>query len=164
MTETDLKAVTVDGIDGVVPLTRAGRIYFAGQPTDAAIRALAEQEQVKVLVNFRHPMEMEVTGLDTAAVCQTNGVRYINIPFGGTFTSIEVDQLAEALNSTDENIILHCRTSNRVGAIWAAYLSTNKDVPIEDAIKAGRGAGMTMPEVEQFARSFISSQDGAADE
>ena len=157
MNETITKAEPVEGIGGVKPLTRAGRVYFAGQPSAGAIRALAENEKIEVLVSFRHPMEMVTVGLDTTSVCDSCGVRYVNIPFGKAFTSAEVDQLAEVLDSTEGKIALHCGTSNRVGMIWAAYLATKQGVPVEEAIEVGRSAGMTMPELETFVRSFLSA-------
>ena len=156
MNETITRAEPVEGVVGVKPLTRAGRVYFAGQPSAEAIRDLAKNEQIEVLVNFRNPMEMVMVGLDTASVCDSCGVRYVNIPFGKTFTSTEIDQLAEVLDSTEGKIALHCGTSNRVGMIWAAYLATKQGVPVDDAIDVGKSAGMTMPELESFVKSYLS--------
>ena len=156
MNETVTRAEPVEGIGGVKPLTRAGRIYFAGQPSAEAIRDLASGEQIEVLVSFRHPMEMVTVGLNTASVCESCGVRYVNIPFGKAFTSAEVDQLAQVLDSTEGNIALHCGTSNRVGMIWAAYLATKQGVPTEEAIEVGKSAGMTMPELESFVKQYPS--------
>jgi uncharacterized protein (TIGR01244 family) len=156
MNETATQAVPVEGISGVTPLTRSGRVYFAGQPSAEAIHDLAHSEDVKVLVSFRNPQEMIEAGVDTQGACESCGVRFVNIPFGQSFTSAEVDQLADVLDAAEGNIALHCGTSNRVGMIWAAYLATKKGVPAEEAIRIGQSAGMTMPALEKFVRKYLS--------
>lgn len=147
----------VAGVTGVKPLTRAGRVYFAGQPSPDALKAMAKNENIKTLVSFRHAGEMETVGIEPQAACDACGVRFVNIPFGKTFTSAEVDQLADVLDKTEGNIALHCGSSNRVGMIWAAFLATKQGVPVDEAIEIGRGAGMTMPELETFVRSYLSA-------
>ncbi len=156
MSEFAHKAEPVRGVAGVEPLARAGRMLFGGQPDAAAIKRLAEQEGVAMLINLRQPQEMEKVGFNAAAACESCGVKYVNVPVAMPFSKTEVEQFAEAVESAEGNVLVHCATSNRVGAIWAAYLATHKDVPVDEAIEIGRSAGMTKRPLEALVRQIAA--------
>ncbi|MCH7962204.1 MAG: hypothetical protein IIC49_07690 [Planctomycetes bacterium] len=156
MSEFTTKAQPVQGVPGVEPLARAGRMLFGGQPDAAAIERLAEQEGVGMLINLRQPQEMEKLGFNEATACESCGVTYVNVPVAMPFSKAEVEQFAKAVESTEANVLVHCATSNRVGAIWAAYLATHKDVPVDEAIEIGRSAGMTKRPLEILVRQIAA--------
>ncbi len=157
MSEFTTMAQPLAGVPGVEPLARAGRMLFGGQPDAAAIKRLAEQEGVAMLINLRQPQEMEKLGFDAPAACESCGVTYVNVPVAMPFSKTEVEQFARAVESTEGNVLVHCATSNRVGAIWAAYLATRKDVPVDEAIEIGRSAGMTKRPLETLVRQIAAS-------
>ena len=49
-------------------------------------------------------------------------------------------------------MLLHCASSNRVGAVWAAYRN-GKGADIEAAIAEGKAAGMRAPAFEEAVRA-----------
>ena len=157
MSEIATKAQPMGGVPGIEPLARAGRMLFGGQPDAAAIKRLAEQEGVAMLINLRQPQEMEKLGFDAPAACESCGVKYVNVPVAMPFSKAEVEQFANAVESTEGSVLVHCATSNRVGAIWAAYLVTRKDVPVDEAIEIGRSAGMTKRPLETLVRQIAAS-------
>ncbi len=136
-------ATRVQGWDGVNNLFREGRFYFGGQPDEASLKRLATEVGVTTVVNIRHPEELLRLDFDEEAAADSLGLRYITIPVApATFSTEDVDRFAEVVNSSEEPILLHCASSNRVGGMWAAYLVRHRGVDLEKAIAIGKTAGL----------------------
>lgn len=128
---------------------RDDKIYFAGQPTSEALRE-APGRGIKLVVNLRTAEEMSgPTGYDEAALARELGMEYVSIPVTGeTFNNPsgdEVRELREVLARTSSSVLIHCASSNRVGALWALYLHHHRGFDLDEAIKRGEAAGMFQP-------------------
>lgn len=128
---------------GVSHLTQDGMVYFAGQPSAEALRA-AKARGIATVINFRSEPEMKNrVAFDEAAIVHELGMNYVFLPITlDTFSISQADELHEVLKHTREPVLLHCASSNRVGAVWALYLVRHRDVPVEQAIAMGMSAGM----------------------
>ncbi len=153
-------AERVEGMSGVVNLSRDGDVWFAGQPTEAGLSNLKNAGVTRV-INLRTEAEMsEKVGFDEAAVARELGMDYVSIPFRGGAVDVEhADQLAKVLSESDDATLLHCGSSNRVGAVWAIYLNKHRAVATEDAIRLGQAAGMTSPALEQRVRNVMDGRN-----
>ena len=142
----DLRAVVEQGkVEPVDGLTTAG------QPDEAAFRVFAENGY-KVVIDLR--AEGENRGLDEPAVVQALGMKYISMPIGGPDITFEkARELDALLDSIDEPVLLHCASSNRVGALLALNVFAESG-DAELAIEAGRRAGMKS--LEPAVRDLIS--------
>lgn len=123
-------------------VSRAGRFYFAGQPGEAAFRKAAA-DGVTMVINLR--TEPEVAGLpfDEPALVAELGMKYVNIPvMPADFSPAIVDRFAEVVATTDQPVLVHCGSSNRVGGMWAAYLARTRGMPWDQALELGRTAGL----------------------
>lgn len=128
--------------DGLSTLFRSGKVYFGGQPTADALRA-APERGIKVVVNLRSTPEVEALGFDEPALATELGMRYVSIPVtSATFGPSNADRLKTLLSETPGPVLIHCASSNRVGAVWALYLHRHRNVPLGDAIEHGRIAGL----------------------
>lgn len=123
-------------------------LYTAGQPTNAAWELLAE-EGVTTVINLRSDAEMQ--GSLEPQLVEQNGMQYIHIPVAGAVDiSFEKAQaLQQALAEAKGKVLVHCASSNRVGALLALGASENSS--IAEAIAAGQEAGLAslQPVVEQ---------------
>lgn len=74
---------------------------------------------------------------------QKAGMKYIHIPVPTTApTADQVAEFAKIVeNPENYPILLHCESSNRVGAMWALYRAS-KGVPVEIAVEEGRQVGL----------------------
>ena len=146
-----------EGFDQTI--LRDGPFYFGGQPSEAAIRQ-APSRGVTAVVNLRPADEMaSKVGFDERRLVTEQGMDYVSIPIAGpTFTRGDADRLKEALEKTDGSVLIHCGSSNRVGALWSLYLHEHRGVELEEAISRGRRAGMTNPKMEQRAREMSGDQ------
>ena len=128
--EQVVKLGRVEPVDGV---------SMAGQPDAAALEVFAENGYVAV-IDLR--TEGEDRGFDEPAVVTSLGMEYVALPVRrGDITFDKARELDELLDAYEEPVLLHCASSNRVGALIAlnAYEETGD---AELALEMGRAAGM----------------------
>lgn len=127
---------------GVEKLFQAGEVYFGGQPTAEALE-VAPKRGIKVVVNLRSAPEMKALGFDEAAIVRRLGMEYVAIPVTpDTFSPADADRLSDVLRETTGPILIHCASSNRVGAVWALYLHRHRGFSLDTAIEHGKRAGL----------------------
>ena len=121
---------------------QAGRMTFASQPDQRALRDAVDNGVVAV-VSLRPENEWSRIGFDEKALVQELGMTFISVHFTSkTFDEADVTALHEALSEIDGPVLLHGSGSNRVGGVWAAYLSRYGGLSREDAMELGRSAGL----------------------
>lgn len=147
-------AKQLDGWPGINNLFQDGSVFFSGQPDAASIERLAKEHSIKTIVNLRAQEEMKKVDFDEPALAGHLGMKYINIPCSPpSMCSADVDALAQAIDSTQDPILIHCGSSERVGGLWAAYLVCKKGLNLDDALAKGKAAGLTMdPIIEAVKR------------
>lgn len=141
---------------GQVPrLSRAGHILLAGQPTADDFPALREAG-VTTVINLRHAIEMD--GFDEAAAVEASGMAYEALPWNGPaeLNDALFDRTRELLREADGNVLLHCASANRVGAVWLPFRVLDQGVDLEQAVEEAKQAGMRTPEYETMARDYIA--------
>ncbi len=125
-------------------------IYTGGQPESFSEVA---ESGVKHVINLRPPAE--TPEIDEEAMVTENGMAYYNLPINGPqdLTRENVEALDQILNQIgDETVLVHCASSNRVGALAAlraAWLQGKSD---DEALEIGNNWGLTkmQPAVEQL--------------
>lgn len=125
----------------------------AGQPSAAALDKLGEWG-FKTVVNLRTAGEEGVT--EEAAAVKAAGLRYVSVPVTPeTFSLADVAAVERVLaNRGAAPVLLHCSSSNRVGAVWAA-IQFRKGRPIEEAEADGLAAGLSSPAMRQALRRVL---------
>ncbi|MGB5164306.1 MAG: sulfur transferase domain-containing protein [Woeseiaceae bacterium] len=131
----DLGAVVETGnvvaVDGV---------SAAGQPDEAAFQVFAESGYAAV-IDLR--AENEDRGLDEAAVVADLGMDYVSMPIANA-AEVNVEnalKLEALIASYDGPVLVHCASSNRVGALLAiADYESHGDR--DKALAKGMSAGM----------------------
>ncbi len=136
------RAKPVDDWSGIRNVSRDGSVYFAGQPTEEALRA-APDRGITTVINLRSQPEVASLEFDERAVVESMGMRYVSIPItSATFGTEQADNLHKQLRKTPGPVLLHCGSSNRVGALWALYLNRHRNTDADEAIEIGKQAGM----------------------
>lgn len=134
--KVDLQAVVASGdvhpVDG---------ISAAGQPDADAFKVFADRGYAAV-IDLR--AEHEPRGLDEQAVVEGLGMDYVLMPIVDA-AAINFDnarRLDELLKQYDGPVLIHCGSSNRVGALLALRESLN-GADDASALQAGRDGGLT---------------------
>lgn len=118
-------------------------VMAAGQPTGEQIQLLAE-EGYKMVVDLRMPGEPR--GFPEAEAVRENGMTYVNVPVNPeALDPASLDQFFEAMKKVEEPVLIHCGSSNRVGAFLYAWWVLEKGMPAGEALAKARAAGLQPP-------------------
>ena len=137
-------------------LVRAGNdLYIAGQPTEAALAALAERG-VTTVINLRTEREMNdrsIVPFDEAAAIDALGMRYVHIPAGGPHTPYDpamVERFTAALAEAEGPVLLHCTVAWRASHLYVAYLHRHQGLPLREALRHGQAINLGQLPLEGF--------------
>ena len=146
---------------GISHVARDGNVYFAGQPTRDALLE-AKRRGVTTVVNLRTDEEMTSRiDFDEPALVEELGMTYVSIPVTSQSLSVaEVGRLQDVLNETTGPVLIHCGSSNRVGALWALYLHRHRGFSLDEALERGRNAGLRSEVLIQAIRRVSSEGSG----
>lgn len=129
----------------------------AGQPSREQLGRLAQEGYVAV-IDLRG--EGESRGYDEPAAATESGLEYTPLPIASA-DDINVEnarRLGELLDSYDGPVVVHCGSGNRVGAL-VALLEADRGASAEDALEAGRAAGLTR--LEDLVKDRLETDDGS---
>ena len=129
-----------------------GDLATAGQPSAEALARLGGMG-FRTVVNLRTEGEGATT---ERAVVEAQGLRYVSIPITpDSFSRAQAEAVEKVLEDPSAGpVLLHCATSNRVGGVWAVIQAT-KGKSVEEALEAGRAAGLHSPLVEAAVRRVL---------
>jgi len=128
-------------------------VFASGQPTQEQVQLLA-RAGVRHVINLRPAGEQE---WDESALVQSLGMEYHSIPVAGAggVTSENAQSLSELLASLDgAPVLVHCASSNRVGALVALSALESEGLSIEESLARGRSWGLTG--MERAVRQILS--------
>jgi uncharacterized protein (TIGR01244 family) len=128
-------------------------LAVAGTPSPEALQKLKAQG-FKTVIDLRMPAEG--TAEEKAAV-EAQGLRYVAVPMTAASFKLE-DALAVGKVLDDPSagpVLLHCASSNRVGGVLAV-LEAKSGKPLDQALEAGRNAGMTSEKVAEAVKRVLA--------
>jgi len=117
-------------------------ITAAGQPDVAALQVFADSGYVAI-IDMRGPDEDR--GMDDEkGIVEGLGLEYVAFPIHNAdeLTFDKAKELDGLIESYDRPVLLHCGSSNRVGAILALRHSLN-GASDEEALEHGKAGGLT---------------------
>lgn len=135
--------------------TPAANLLTAGQPSPADFEALAAAG-LKHVINLRP--STEDAGFDEAALAAKLGLSYTVVPVAGPgeLNLARTRELDTALAKSDgQPTLVHCASSNRVGALLALRAGWIQNQSAEQALAIGRAGGLTKmePAVQQLLQT-----------
>ena len=119
-------------------------LVTGGQPSRKDLEAL-KQDGLKTIINLRAEQEMQ--GMDEEALASELGLHYVHIPVAGPddITFDAASTLHDAITEHEDQgkILIHCASSNRVGALLAIRAYHKLDKTPGEAMELGLKAGLT---------------------
>jgi uncharacterized protein (TIGR01244 family) len=124
----------------------------AGQPSPEALAKLKDMG-FRAVVNLR--TEPEGTA-EERKVVEAQGLRYVGVPVTADSLSLADAEAVEKVlhDPASGPVLLHCASSNRVGAVWA-LIQAREGKSLEEALAAGREAGLRSPQLEAAVRRLL---------
>jgi protein tyrosine phosphatase (PTP) superfamily phosphohydrolase (DUF442 family) len=135
-------------------VTHVGRLWFAGQP-DAETLRKAKENGLRVVLNLRDPAESE---WDERSAVEGLGMVYYNVPVQttGPFTRESFSRIDALLEDHEEDqILIHCSSSNRAGGWYATYLVEKRGVSVDEALAIGRETGITKDGIARRVLAYL---------
>ena len=129
-------------------------LWVMGTPSDEQLAEFADNGG-DVVINLLSQKEM--TKSEEAAVVTRNGMAYYHVPVNGADgVTLEnartVDRIL--LENSDKTVLVHCASSNRVGALMALRAGWLDGMSVEKALEVGREHGMTS--LEDKVKTMLS--------
>lgn len=132
-------------------------VLAAGQPTEAQIKELA-QAGYETDIDLRRPSE--VRGFDEPRLAAAAGLSYVNIPVSlELLDRSTIHRFIQALDSARRPVVVHCASSNRVGALYYAYLVEHEGVPPSEAMPRALKAGLHEPALIEKVRDLVEEAE-----
>lgn len=132
-------------------------VYSCGQPSPEQLRELSDAG-ITTIVDLRGPGEND---WDERAVVEGLGMAYCRIPVTGPedISEENAQRLDEILDGESaQPVLIHCGSGNRVGALYALKAYHCDNCEVEEAVAAGRAAGLT--QLEPLVRQRIQGLAG----
>ena len=128
-------------------------IATAGQPSDEALEEI-KKAGFKAILNLRTEQE---GSLEEKPKVEALGMQYFNIPIGREGFSPEiVDEFKEILaDSSNRPVLIHCASSNRVGAMWYIHQVLEAGESEASALAEAKKAGLTSEALEGRAKAYV---------
>lgn len=119
----------------------ANGITTAGAVTAADIEPL-RAAGIATVIDLR--IDDETPDFDERAAVEAAGLKYVNVPVHGAngLDRQTVNAFDAALRSAAKPVLVHCTSSNRVGAMAALRAAWRDGKPIEEALAIGRAWGL----------------------
>ncbi|WP_196138275.1 beta-lactamase hydrolase domain-containing protein [Aliikangiella sp. G2MR2-5] len=118
------------------------KLMTGGQPSLKDL-GLLKKNGYKVIINLRG--EGESAGYNEKEEAERLGMAYVSIPVEGA-SGVNLENalaLDKALKENEGKVLIHCASSNRVGALMAIIANKVEGKAIEESLEIGRKAGMT---------------------
>lgn len=130
-------------------------LITGSQPSQTDLEKL-KAAGVTTVINLRG--SGEDAGFDEAAAAKALGLRYISIPIAGAadITADNAAKLDAAMRNSDGKMLVHCASSNRVGALLALRAAAAGQ-SVEEAMAFARSAGLTSTSLEQVVRERLTA-------
>ncbi|MGX5201668.1 beta-lactamase hydrolase domain-containing protein [Aliikangiella sp. IMCC44632] len=146
---SNLKSIEIKNLN-----TLSDSIITAGQPSQQAIKSFATSG-VKTIINLRTPGEFN--DFDEKKIVETEGMEYIQLPISGA-SDINLEnaqKLDELLQTAKGPVLIHCASSNRVGALLAIRAAAVQSKSLQEAISIGESTGLGS--LKEHTQSVIKS-------
>jgi uncharacterized protein (TIGR01244 family) len=135
-------------------------VMAAGQPTGEQIQLMVEEGGYHTVIDLRSPDEPR--GFDEREAARQIGLTYVNIPVTpATLDQAAIDRFLDVFRKAERPVLLHCSTSNRVGAMLYAWLVLEKKEPPEKALEQARAAGLRSPEITEKVQKLVAERQEA---
>lgn len=130
------------------------KLWVMGTPSDEQLAEFADNGG-DVVINLLSQKEM--TESEETAVVTRNGMAYYHVPVNGADgVTLENARMVDRilLENSDKTVLVHCASSNRVGALMALRAGWLDGMPVEKALEVGREHGMTS--LEDKVKTMLS--------
>lgn len=148
-------------IPGAVEV-RPGIFVLRGVPNEATCAAIKKQHVTHV-IDLRRDGEPSLNCESESVRLQELGVQYMRYAIAKAPPPGDFDFLRAFLQDLPKGakVLLHCSDGNRAAAAVCPWLVLDRGMPLEEALRITKAAGLKYPETEDSVRRYIGSKGRA---
>jgi protein tyrosine phosphatase (PTP) superfamily phosphohydrolase (DUF442 family) len=157
-----LPALVLQAQESAIPSAvevRPGVFVLRGIPGEETFAAIKKQ-RITHVVDLRRDGEPNLTCEAEASRLQDMGVQYLRYAVAKAPPPGDFDFLRGFLSQLPRGskVLLHCGDGNRAAAVVCPWLVLDKGMPLEEALRIAKGAGLQLPETEAAVRKYIGAK------
>jgi uncharacterized protein (TIGR01244 family) len=135
-------------------------VAAAGQPSADALGKL-KALGFKTVINLR-PVEEAPVVAEEERIVEAQGLRYVSVPVTpATFSAHDVESVRKVLEEPGIGpVLLHCASSNRVGAVWG-LLARQRGRTLQEAEAEANRAGISSEAMKEAFRKLATEVHSA---
>ncbi len=154
--KTEVKAAELGSTPNV---HAAGSVWLCGQPTKEDL-ALAKEKGIDIVLTLRGQDEID---WDEAKFAKDLGLDFKRIAFRSpeSLTDEVFDETRALLNNAKndkKDVMVHCGSANRVGAIWLVHRMIDHGVAKDQAEKEAKEVGLRNEDYLKRALEYVAKK------
>lgn len=155
-----LPALVLQAQDSAIPgavEVRPGLFVLRGVPGEATCLAIRKQHVTHV-IDLRQDGEPNLNTQWESHRMQELSVQYLRYAIGVKPPATDFDFLRAFIRDLPRGakVLVHCGDGNRASAVACSWLVMDKGMPLEEALRLTKAAGLQMPETEEAVRQYVS--------
>lgn len=132
-------------------------VLASGQPTADQIVNLSHAGY-RTDIDLRRPAEAR--GFNEPRAAAAAGLDYVNIPVSlKLLDRATIDRFIRSFATAKRPVLVHCASSNRVGALYYAYLVEHEGVAPAEAMQRALKAGLHEPALIKKVRGLVDEAE-----
>ena len=160
-----LPALVLQAQDSAIPgarEVRPGIFVLRGVP-GAETCAAIKRQHITHVIDLRRDGEANLNCESEATRMQDMGIQYVRYAVSRTPPAGDFDFLRAFLRDLPKGskVLIHCGDGNRAAAMVCPWLVLDKGIPVEEALRIAKTAGLQLPETENAVRKYLSSKGRA---
>jgi len=157
-----LPALMLQAQDSAIPgavEVRSGVFVLRGAPNETTCQAIKKQHITHV-VDLRRDGEPSLNCESESIRMQELGVQYLRYAVGKVPPNGDFEFVRTFLKDLPRGskALLHCSNGNRAAAVISPWLVLDKGMPLEEALRIAKNAGLQLPETEEAVRRYIGTK------
>jgi protein tyrosine phosphatase (PTP) superfamily phosphohydrolase (DUF442 family) len=157
-----LPALVFQAQDSVIPRAvevRPGVFVLKGLPNEETCVALKKNRFTHV-VDLRRDGEPSLNCEAEASRMMDLGIQYLRYAINTAPPAADFDFLRSFLKDLPKGsrVLFHCGDGNRAAAAVCPWMVLDKGVPLEEAIRVAKRAGLQRTDTEEALRRYLSSR------
>ncbi len=141
---------------------RPGVFVLRGVPIESTYFAIKIQ-RITHVVDLRRDGEPNLDCQAESIKMQELGVQYMRYAVGKVPPAGDLDFLRAFIKDLPRGskVLVHCGDGNRAAAVICPWLVLDKGMPLEEALRISKAAGLQLPETEEAVRRYLGSKGRA---
>ena len=141
---------------------RPGVFVLRSAPDEQACAAIKKQ-RITHVIDLRRDGEPSLNCDSESIRMQEMGVQYLRYAISKTPPAGDFDFLRGIMKELPRGarVLLHCSNGNRAAAVLCPWLVLDKGMPLDEALRLARAAGLQLPETEDAVKRYIATRTRA---